>query len=68
MIMKDNDIYKGSRIAYIFEQMFEYFVLLLITGGFLVNLLAKIGISNTLNGIISSFVVLSCTAQVFLLF
>ena len=63
--MEDKDIYKSSRTAYIFEAAFEYFVSVIIAGAFLAKLLTKAGISDSLTGIITSFVSLACVAQLF---
>ncbi len=65
IIMEDKDIYKSSRIAYIFEATFEYFISIIIAGAFLAKLLNKSGISDSLIGIITSFVALACVAQMF---
>ena len=48
--------YRRSRIAYIGQCTFEYLITLLITDAFLAKLLTSIGISDSLIGIISSFV------------
>jgi len=57
--------YKRSRAAYTLECAFEYFVSLLVTDAFLSNLLKSIGISDSLTGIISSFISLSFLFQLF---
>ena len=60
-----NDQYKHSRTAYIFEAAFEYFITIIISGAYLANLLTRTGISDSLAGILSSFVSLACSAQFF---
>lgn len=63
--MENQDIYKASRGAYIFEAAFEYFISLIIAGAFLAKLLTKTGISDQLTGIITSFVSLAYVSQFF---
>lgn len=60
-----NDQYKHSRTAYIFEAAFEYFITIIISGAYLANLLTRTGISDSLAGVLSSFVSLACSAQFF---
>ena len=55
--------YKRSRSAYLWYCAFEYFAALLLTDAFLAKLLSSIGIKDSLIGIISSFVTLSCVFQ-----
>ena len=57
--------YKRSRAAYTIECAFEYFVTLLVTDAFLAKLLKSIGVSDSLTGIISSFISLSFLFQLF---
>ncbi|MBQ8637330.1 MAG: MFS transporter [Clostridia bacterium] len=63
--MPERDKYKSSRIAYIWEAAFEYFISLIIAGAFLAKLLTKTGISDQLTGIITSFVSLAYVSQFF---
>lgn len=56
MINYDSHEYKRSRMAYIWECAFEYFVALMTMDAFLAKLLQNIGISDSLIGIISTFV------------
>lgn len=65
VVMQNKDGYSSGRKAYIFEAMFEHFVAVIIAGAFLAKLLTKTGISDSLTGIISSFVSLACVAQLF---
>jgi hypothetical protein len=60
--------YRRSRRAYIMECTFEYFVSLLVTDAFLVKLLSSIGLSDSLIGIIASFVSVAFLFQLFSVF
>ena len=60
--------YKRSRDAYRFECAFEYFVALLVGDAFLVKVLASLGMSDAVIGIISSFVTLAFLFQLFSIF
>lgn len=57
--------YKRSRRAYTLECAFEYYVALLVSGAFLSKLLTHIGVSDALNGVISSFISLAFFFQLF---
>lgn len=59
----DSIAYKRSRIAYMSQCTFEYLISLLITDAFLAKLLTSIGISDSVIGIISSFVQFSFLFQ-----
>ena len=56
---------KTTRIAYIVEASFEYFVALFVTGTFLGYILDALGLSDAMQGIISTFASLTCGAQLF---
>lgn len=62
------DIYKTSRFLYILEAAFEYFISMLVTGAYLAKVTSKIGLSDTLTGILTAFVSLGCGFQVFAIF
>lgn len=62
------DIYGKSRVLYIFEAAFEYFISLLVTGAYLAKLTSAVGISDTLTGILTAFVSLGCGFQLFAVF
>ncbi len=47
---------KSSRNGYVWYCMFEYFISILVTDAFLAKLLKNVGMSDSLTGIISSFV------------
>ncbi len=68
--MNDNEIlHNGTakKVQRLFtaEQTFEYFVQILVTGGFLATLLSRNGVPDFLVGIISSFISLTCIVQIF---
>lgn len=60
--------YKRSRKAYSLECAFEYFVSLLVTDAFLASLLSSIGLSDSLIGIITSFISLAFLFQLLSVF
>lgn len=59
------DIYRSSRIYYIIEAAVEYFISLLITGAYLAKLTSYLGFSDSLTAILTSFVALGCSFQLF---
>lgn len=54
---------KRSKKLYICEASLEYFISIMVSGSFLATLTAKLGMSDALTGIISSFVSLGCVFQ-----
>ena len=60
--------YKRSRRAYMIQCTVEYFVSLLVTDAFLAKLLTSIGISDSLTGVISSFITLAFVIQLMSVF
>ena len=66
MDMKDK--YKLSRLMYILEAGFEYFISVLVGGAYLAKVSSSIGISDSLTGILTSFVSLGCTFQIVAIF
>lgn len=60
-----NDGAKRTRITYIIEAALEYFVALLVSGAFLAAILKRVGVSDAVTGIVSSFISLACVAQLF---
>ena len=60
--------YRRSRAAYRWECAFEYFVTLLVADAFLASLLKDIGLSDSLIGIISSFITLAFLFQLLSVF
>lgn len=59
----DSKEYKRSRKAYMVQCTLEYFVSILVADAFLAKLLTYIGISDSLTGIISSFISLAFMFQ-----
>ncbi len=53
---------------YIIEASLEYFISLLVTGAYLAKVTSAIGMSDTLTGILTSFVSLGCGFQIFAIF
>lgn len=62
------DIYKSSRVLYIIEAALEYFVSILVSGTFLAKLTTNLGFSDSLTAILTSFVALGCSFQLFAVF
>lgn len=62
------DNYGKSRVLYIIEAALEYFISLLVGGEFLANVTQAIGLSDSLTGILSSFVSLGFSAQIIAIF
>ena len=60
--------YKRSRASYMAQCTIEYFVSILVADAFLAKLLTHIGISDSLTGIISSFITLAFLFQLLSLF
>jgi len=52
-----------GRICYIIEAMLEYFISLMVTGAYLARITSSLGFSDSLTGILSSFVSLGCVFQ-----
>ncbi|MBQ9940064.1 MAG: MFS transporter [Clostridia bacterium] len=63
MSIYDSKEYRRSRTAYIVQCTGEYFTSVLVTDAFLTRLLSAIGISDSLVGIISSFITLAFVIQ-----
>ena len=63
-----NNSDRKTRIAYILEAGFEYFISLFVTSTFLGYILDAVGISDAWQGIILNVAVFSCGAQLFALF
>lgn len=68
LLKEEKDIYKSSRLCYIIEAALEYFISIIITGAYLAKLTTSLGISDSLTGILSSFVSLGCTFQIIAVF
>lgn len=57
------DEYRASRVWHIVEAALEYFISILVTGAYLARVTASLGFSDSLTGILSSFVSLGCVFQ-----
>lgn len=66
--MQTKDKYKLSRICIILGAAFDYFISIAVSGVYLAKITAYIGISDTLTGIISSFLSLGCGFQILAIF
>ena len=64
----NNDIYRNSRFFYILEAAFEYFISILVGGAYLAKLTSYIGLSDSLTGVLTSFVSLGCGFQIIAVF
>lgn len=62
------DVYKQSRVLYIIEAALEYFISMSFESVYLCRLTAFLGFSDTLTGILTAFVSLGATFQIFALF
>jgi len=58
------DVYKTSRAMYIIAALLEYLISLTITGAYLAKVTTTIGISDSLTGILTSFVSLGTCFQI----
>jgi len=54
---------KRSKNMYIFQAALEYFISILVTGSYLATLTKELGFSDSLTGILSSFISLGCLFQ-----
>ncbi len=59
---------RRTRVAYIIEAGFEYFISLFVTSTFLGYILDALGFSDAMQGIISTVATFTCGAQLFALF
>ncbi len=57
-----------SRVLYIIEAALEYFISILVAGSYLATLTSHLGMSDSLTGILSSFISLGCLFQLFSVF
>jgi len=65
---KVKDEYKLSRVFYIIEAALEYFISILVAGAYLAKVTSAIGMSDSLTGILTSFVSLGCGFQLIAIF
>lgn len=68
METQNRDGYALSRFLYILEAALEYFISLLVTGAYLAKITSAIGMSDTLTGILTSFVSLGFGFQIIAVF
>lgn len=66
--MEDLEKYKTSRFLYVLEAAFEYFISLLVGGAYLAKVTSAIGISDSITGVLNSFVSLGFCFQLFAIF
>ena len=59
------DGYETSRVMYIIEALFEYFISLLVSGAYLAKLTTTVGLSDSTTAILSSITSLSGIFQIF---
>ena len=64
----DSREHKKSRIAYMMECTFEYFVVILISDAYLSSLLTSLGMSDYMVGVLSSFGSLAFVFQLISMF
>lgn len=64
----NKDQYKTSRLLYILEATFEYFISLLVTGAYLAKITSSLGMPDSLTGILTAFVSLGCGFQIIAIF
>ncbi len=62
--MSEIDSYGRSRVCYILEAAFAYFVSIMVSGNYLAYLASAIGIEKSTVGVLTSFVSLGCGFQV----
>jgi len=60
--------YPFSRVMYIIEAALEYFISIMISGAYLAKIAGEVGLSDSTTGILTSFVSLGCSFQVFAIF
>ena len=66
--LTEKDIYKKSRLLYIIEATLEYFISMAFTEVYICRLTAFLGFSDSMTGILTSFISLGATFQIFALF
>lgn len=64
----DSAAYRRSRTAYMFQATFEYLIAIMVTDAFLSKLLTNLGASDSLIGIVSSFISLAFLFQLLSIF
>ena len=61
---ESKDIYQKSRVLYIISAALEYFISILTGTAYLAKIAGSIGISDSMIGVLSSFVALGCAFQI----
>ena len=64
----EKDLYRTSRVMYILEAAFEYFISVLVGGAYLAKLTTELGLSDSMTGILSSLTTLGCSLQILAVF
>jgi Na+/melibiose symporter-like transporter len=64
----EKDLYRTSRVMYILEAAFEYFISILVGGAYLAKLTTTLGLSDSITGILSSLAALGCSLQILAVF
>ncbi len=62
------DIYRKSRILYILEAAFEYFISIMVGGAYIAKVTQELGMSDSLTGILSSLTTLGFSFQILAIF
>ena len=68
METKLTDEYRTSRVLYIIEAALEYFIAIAVGSVYLAKITSSVGISDSVTGILTSFVSLGCGFQIIALF
>ena len=68
METKLTDEYRSSRVLYIIEAALEYFIAIAVGSVYLAKITSSVGISDSVTGILTSFVSLGCGFQIIALF
>ena len=68
METKLTDEYRTSRVLYIIEAALEYFISIAVGSVYLAKITSSVGISDSVTGILTSFVSLGCGFQIIALF
>ena len=62
----EKDFYRFSRVMYILEAAFEYFISIFVSGAYFAKLTNALGLSDSMTGILSSLATLGCSQLVLL--
>ena len=64
----EKDFYRFSRVMYILEAAFEYFISIFVSGAYFAKLTNALGLSDSMTGILSSLATLGCSLQILAVF